>query len=795
MKILVENDKSDADWASWVTWILREEGYEVTSLDEELVPGVSEPALRDRALRATSCVLTLISSPNWDPGSRPILGSAVAIADQRMGTEAIPYLIPLRYRAVRMPPVLNGRRPIDLTGLAEEQASLTLRAAMSRIAQAHTRTTSLPTPEVRPPFPRTNGRGRSNPRRSLLPVPSGETPDVLPELVAATIGNGQLTVHLVSGPGDAGKSTILRELMRSARQSGLEAAMKEANEEFGPMDPVPDVLLVDHLERLSPASPLSRAHHLLAEDVPSMVHRGVTTIVLAVDADWAESFERAWHTSIQTILRSGLPDADMAVWPLRAYTESELGAVCSAEGLDEVDFDRIELRLPGILALARAHGLNNEPVSTHALRAQAAQRWISRESAIETDARRCLWKSAGEAWMASGEWSLSASTVTTGVPDAYSSSSVPTSPFVRRGGRLVFQSPAWADVAVAEALLDAIEARDLPNCAVPISSRALDAARSLRSGTTLQGLLDDLFSDAAKPSFGAHGYLAPALGTLWALVSPSLNVSQCDLSGPPNRELDTPPESTVNTVQIALVELLRANVLALAQELATVHPEAPSAWRGGNRHWTVARGWARTLRVLDTIRDALGDEALTLSKWRYEAILDVAVTDATTAFLRDASDVGDALSGRRSPVSQLLADVWDGVNDGLWDQLVGAELSVASAFTVPDGWGKLEAHRCSLQRARLGANDAAEWRFAGCDLLLCDLRSCANLSRRSFAENTNWWAAMLEPAVRYDLSRDCADPDFANWCKDPPWVNPYWDGGWPRPFDGLLEDRTEVARG
>jgi hypothetical protein len=141
-----------------------------------------------------------------------------------------------------------------------------------------------------------------------------------------------------------------------------------------------------------------------------------------------------------------------------------------------------------------------------------------------------------------------------------------------------------------------------------------------------------------------------------------------------------------------------------------------------------------------------------------------------------------ALKDCVSPTDEYLADIWDGVNDGAWDQIDATSSEFISSLRLQSHARKtLDIQECKLQRARLGAQDVGSWRLISCDLFLADFRSCRNLEKADL-RGSNWWSAILPPPARYYLSRSCDDNRFREWCEAPPWRNPHFAKQWPVPF-------------
>lgn len=773
MKVLLDYVEQDRPWGEWLTWTVTELGHVATNLPDELLPGSSRPQVLNHVLQDAEVIIPIISDAYTSREDPILLNAAVSLKHEAA------IVLPLVFSHCALPPVVAPLIPLDLTELNESQAKATLSLCFNRIA----RTKRSGTPRaslLAPPFPQVD---LPAPTRSLLPIPSDEHPDVTDLLIESVVGTPGPAIHLILGPEESGKSTLLRVLANNASRTGASSSVVEAK------DGVPLVgsqfLLLDHLERLEADDPRSEAYEILTDALPRYLHGTNGVAVLCVSESWANSFQAAWHMSIQACLGANVATGIPTVWRLRPYTADELNGVCDALELPATWFDRDDLRLPGVLAMARSQTLQSEATSRFSLRAQGAQKWMQRaRTRGARKRRRSIWERAGKASLLTGDWSAPAPAGNYDLaPSSRVSSLVSDSPFVIRGGRMIFQSPAWADVAMAEQLIRSVETRSVEWCASPMPMSAIEAAIGLQPEGDLREILQELFGDKEeRPCFSRHGYAAPALGTMYARVAGELDIASCDLGGERNADLADPPPGLADIVSTRLFSILLESAYLLIERLATVSPSSPSAWRGGDAYWTETRAWVASLPLLDTFRKAMDEYPLKLADWKYEAILDVAVTDASTAFLNSPGLASTMVEGRRDPRNEILADVWDGTNDGLWDQLISSSLSGCSEFVAPNEMRGFRADGCVLQRARLGSSDASDWSFVDCDLLLADMRNCSNLTSVSFGEGTNWWAAMLPPVTRYTLSRTRSEPGFVEWCASPPWSNPYWTQSWPRPF-------------
>ena len=346
-------------------------------------------------------------------------------------------------------------------------------------------------------------------------------------------------------------------------------------------------------------------------------------------------------------------------------------------------------------------------------------------------------------------------------------------------------SPSWGDVAAAETLDGIIKSRSVEFIKTPIRSTVLDALIDLSERTTLATQVERKLHFLQGADFASTGYLGPVLATLFIQVSQRAEITfqQLSLQGPEHSELRPIGRSVAEVVEDALILSLEQNVTELLMMLRRVARSTVSAYRGGYECWESVRAWARKLPLRAAAEDVVSELLPHDGSWHYEDILDVSVTQATTRLMaNNARAFEAALEECASPTEEYLADIWDGVNDGAWDQIDATSSEFVSSLKLQSDAGKVfDIEGCKLQRARLGAQDVGRWRLVNCDLFLADFRSCRNLEKADL-RGSNWWSAILPPPARYHLSRSCDDSRFFEWCDVPPWRNPYFTAQWPSPF-------------
>jgi hypothetical protein len=245
------------------------------------------------------------------------------------------------------------------------------------------------------------------------------------------------------------------------------------------------------------------------------------------------------------------------------------------------------------------------------------------------------------------------------------------------------------------------------------------------------------------------------------------------------------PASTISTVELALESVMTGALEGLVAVLSEAAGSDPaSAYCGDETVWKTARQWASSLPLRASAQSAVWACLPQYGAWRYEDVLDVSVTGVTTRFMRDSGlELVGALRCLPSQTEQYLADVWDGINDGAWDQIDASCEGFLDSLRLPAQLrAEIRAYGCRIQHAHFGKQDMVGWELVNCDLLLADLRSCWNIESADFS-GTNWWSAILPPVARYSLSRRCENSRFLAWCDNPPWSNPYYTARWPSPFD------------
>lgn len=795
--ILILYHESDSEMGAWVTWQLEQAGIHPVDPQRDLVAGTNRSHVLEQAVTLCPRMLVIVSEAYLRSGLRAY--EFAASSEDPLGSNR--RLIPFLYQPCSLPLNLSQLVPIDIRGLGEPDAKQLLIASIGAVNSGAMYVGSRDTRRShkgQPDFPAWSRELT----QGWLPIPSKASHDVSEVFLKCLLASQTLGIHLLIGPDDAGKSTLARAAARFAASAGIDVQVRDLSQRASPpISEAAELVILDHLERIPAENPFYAAYTTLQSTIPTILATGTQRICVTVNNGWASQFMRVWRTDIESLMAAAVIDRLVTTWELREYSSEELRAVCHGLDLDPTHFDHPGLRLPGVVALARADAHSPLGLSTSRLRARVAARWIqSSTPEITRTARATLWETAGRVALTSGEtagFQTDAAEIgdhrallaSVDLPQAMDDPTANLTPFELRGGHVVFQSPGWADCAAAERLLAELASLKIPAITVaPLRASVIDAVLGLESAAVIERGLKLLFHDERpRSTFDEYGYGIVALGTLMTRVSRSFSFRDCDLRGPDHTDLPAPPQSAVDIVASTLSSNLEVAREGLFCSLSALPPETLTGWRGGSAFWMCAREWARGLPLLLESSLAL-DQVVATGSWQYEDILDVAITGATTSFMTGQRLAIEGALPSNTDTAEALADIWDGVNDGAWDQVAATQLGRVSHLIVRDGYEKLSLLRCSIQRAQFGNNDLAGWEFRDSDLRMADLRSCQGVSRADFA-GSNWWAAILPPHDRYRMSRGCQDAAFLDWCREPPWQNPFWPDVWPSPFPP--EARTE----
>jgi hypothetical protein len=628
-------------------------------------------------------------------------------------------------------------------------------------------------------------------RLVLLPIPTGDHAD-LSAVLLAIAPDRTPRIDVLVGPDDAGKSALLRHMIHGYRRHGGTVRLVDLSiHEWRTLlaEPSVDVAFVDHLDRIPDSTLLQTAFMIVDRVLPAMFSAGLSRLVLALGTEWRAQFRSTYGISPESVLRNATPGVYFSSHILRPYTQEEMVALCPPIGLDPHDFEEPTLRRPGVVAMASNLARDHLRMTGACLRDLLAQRWI--QAANDTPsrhARRAIWEVMGATTLRDDSFLLNDQDLCSALTDfEYDTLRAQEGgPLRWEGDQVQWDSPTWGDVAAARALRTAIERRSAEAIRRPLRTTVLRALLDISDRHELTTHVDRALSALRGRDFAERGYLGPVMGTLRAQLSTdvALAFQELSLQGPDQTELRPVDPDIAATVEGALLRSMSAATDDLIARLAVVASHIPSGYRGGYKCWALARGWASSLPLRASAEDAVLSRLPTDGSWRYEDILDVSVTGATTRLMqRHAGRLDVALRHLPAATPEYLADIWDGINDGAWDQIDSRSSGFVASLYLPTDIGKpLTAVDCRMQRAHFGLQDARGWRLNHCDLFLADFRSCRNVELVDFT-GSNWWSAILPPPARYHHSRRCTVPEFLAWCQAPPWTNPYYRHPWPMPFD------------
>ncbi|MET8258200.1 TIR domain-containing protein [Micromonospora sp. NPDC005205] len=629
--------------------------------------------------------------------------------------------------------------------------------------------------------------------RRLLPIPSEKYVDV-GQFLAGLADSRHRRIDVLVGIDESGKSTLLRKLVMDYRDQGDEVRYLDLSlidwHQALLTQPAASVVFIDHLDRITEGERFRAAFDIFDRVLPALFSAGLSRLILALSTDWRVGFTEVYRLPPEVMLNKAMPDVPFEAHYLRTYSDEELTTLCGELGLDADEFRDVSLRRAGVLAMASNTSEQWPHATPSRIRDILAARWIEAgNGSLDRDARRAMWELVGALTLRGELFVLGLEQLAHLLGDRFDRAHLR----AQIGGPLRWEaehvepdSPAWADLAAARVLRSVIGERTTTPIITPLRTSVLDTLRDLYDPGDLTTQVDRKLTSLAGTDFSAMGYLGPVLATLRAHLSPDQLLVFRDLSlqGPDHSEVRTIGPQVAAAVEEALLHAMRRSLPDLVRMLNEVPATERSAYRGGSRIWLTARSWASGLPLRASAESTLAELLPHDSSWRYEDILDIAVTGATTKMMDgNAAALHACLSARHDQAEQYLADVWDGVNDGAWDQIDATTRAYVASLDLPPAMtGSLTAIDCRLQRAHLGAQDVQAWRLIDCELLLADFRSCRNVELADFS-GSNWWSAILPPPARYHLSRSSADPRFLAWCAAPPWSNPYYTSQWPTPFD------------
>ncbi len=609
-------------------------------------------------------------------------------------------------------------------------------------------------------------------------------------------------IMAVLGPSDAGKTTAWRRVLLHRNPVFMPVFVvdgEDASASPSGLDRLRGrIVVIDHLDRSHEPSTLRAGHTVMVRWIPTLLGTG-NRVLLVLNTTWTRRYREMYGTSAIVSLRHANPHHPFECIETRAYTPDELHSLPDAALLPVEMFDDESLRLPGLVSLALeiARETETNPMERDAaisLTLAQALRWINNPS-VDDDrlTREAL-------WLHFGARELESASPAAQLPEIYQAlgGNYPTA-VLREHCRGVFEgsskgfrlkSALLRTAAGAWFLKHLIETDLAPSVALPISSRVVDATAQLMAEEHSEGFAAlvaklDAFRD--QPLESGQQLLVCAIATVAVRLADGdqVDLSGLDLSAGDHGSATPVPDTVRALVRESLVRHLLRHDDGLLSLLQALPADTVSAYQGDPTIWHGVREWAAGLFAHYPLDTELSSNIPPFtSLWRYEDILDDAVTGATTQFMqRREQALLRGLDTSASTQRAALADIWDGINDGVWDRISQMRDERVDALVINKASEEavLDLVGSRLQRGRLGVADVTRWRFRGADLLLCDMRSCRGLEYTDFG-GCNWWDAMLPPHIRYRLSQVEHAQKFRDWCAAPPWSNPYYTSTWPLPL-------------
>jgi hypothetical protein len=627
----------------------------------------------------------------------------------------------------------------------------------------------------------------------LLPIPTDDHTDIA-AVFRRDVARIDPRLDVLIGPDDTGKSALLRTLASDYRAATrdfrfFDLSVTDYRQLIFNPDSVAETLIVDHIDRINDTEPFSAAFDLLDSVLPANLASGSLVLIISIGLDWRGAFRDIYRLNPETILQRANPSLVLRHHYIRPYDDAELTVLCHKLGLDPNDFGDRRLRRSGVLAMASDAKSEPRRLTGASLRDVLVMRWVhAGHDSSARQARKAIWTLMGTRTLRNGVFSIDLAKLYAELHGSFPTGTLSNQiggPIRWEDDELQAESPSWSDVAAAKVLEGVIKRGTSVAIPVPMRSTVLDALIDLSNPTSLAGQVERRLITLQGSSFHTIGYLGAALATVLARVSsgPEVVLRNLYLQGPDHQQLVAVDSRIVETVQAALFSSLEESVSEVLAMLEHLVPSYTSGYRGGYEPWEAVRAWARSLPLRAAAENAISELLPHDGLWHYEDILDVSVTEATTRLMAgNAGAFSAALKSACSDPDEYLADIWDGINDGAWDQIDATSAEFVSSFKLPGTLQNiLDIEGCQVQRARFGVQDASRWRLVNSDLFLADLRSCRNLESADLT-GSNWWSAILPPAARYHLSRSCENEGFLEWCESPPWRNPYFSQSWPLPF-------------
>jgi hypothetical protein len=647
----------------------------------------------------------------------------------------------------------------------------------------------------------TSGTSNAEPRLFPLPMIHCVVQDGsdLDDRIDSFLRDCPETILWISGPSEAGKTLAIRRMIdRSSDLSFeyLDLTSPDSLELLRSIKAQPftsTVAVLDHLEALSNNTEVL-SPKALSEIVAAVATRHLRVIVVA--ASWWESTivqEFGLLPRLELLARVG--GNAVKVETVRPFTEAELQALCLQHNIPPALFPDEITRTVGVIALALAlkhEGMLTLDRSGHhsvlELQLLVVKRYLT-SSPTNRELRAQIWRYMGLYSM--GNLGVDVQTIRQWLGTDWRDTDILNSirdPLYARDGRLFYSTIGFATVGAAMAISDlALGRQEMKRLPISPTGAAMLCSKEMlmqeaAAITHIASSLDRL----RESRFDAVGYSALAVATLALSVDASIrwNFSKLWLQGPPHREAVSVPNDIRQNVAAVVTKFLSDQISTVISRVRQLPNTLVSCYEGDDRLWATAREWARHLPLKTIADEALWPALGELPAWRYENILDDVFTHTTTEVMRrNSAELSRLLSNFESVnIGMLLADLWDGINDGCWDAFIHPRDQLTNLKIASGKLSLMNFSGAQLERAVFGNSDVQGTVFTGANLHLADFRSTQNV-QTAVLEGANWWAAMLRPSDRYALSRlNSTNPTYLEWCRQPPWNNPYYSAPWPKPF-------------
>lgn len=618
----------------------------------------------------------------------------------------------------------------------------------------------------------------------------------------ATISeNGKILFLL--GPVGSGKTSSISRLLVHAQELCIENKIIYIDLSFKDIGFIDSnklyhdyIIIFDHLECLFESHRIGD-YYKLKRYILSLVQYKNRILILADQQSsetYRQTFGLAPFREMQLELGSKNVDIDI-VLPL---SQDQVSDFCRKMGIQEGLFQNPDLCLPGFLALAsialeESKRINNEnftPIDLIYLYLKRSiqlnsekSRDIALSRVVRSVARHTLGYHKGFVTLSDLVNDLNISVNSNSIKDVISD------PLHFNSGRISFASSSVEKIAAASSLVEMLECdeasipikRSPEKSILPLMGKMVTLHR-----VTSQQIIQTLASMRGK-DFSHVGYNAMIYSNLLLIMDDKpafLNLTRLWMQGPEHNEVNPVPIFILQEIKDHWIKMLletQSEFLNMIE--TTVLQNGVSSFRGGDLFWSRSREWAFKHPIRTIILSALEDFINQFDAWRYEDVLDVLVVDVTTEFMKNLDNklrliVKDSFE----EPEEILADLWDGLNDGAWDVLINMQNQWEGLKICNNTLRCVDFSRAHLQRSCFFSSDVTGASFANSYLHLADFRSARGVCSANFS-GSDWYNALLRPTDRYLLSKTFKnDEKYQLWCRNPPWNNPYYKGNWPDPF-------------